>query len=228
MRATRQELADILKISVETIKRLTRQDKLKERLEDKGYKLNLITKEGRNNYYDIELINKSKEDFSNMCKETFRTENQEGFANYFIERTENTDNIVSKKEIANKAKVCLNTVNKWDKIMINNNLIAKDGYAYFKIERNPLGEREVSQCSRKEYSEFWHSKAMLKVYKQLEDEYNSGKIDTQELIQLSMEKALMLDIIRDTFYYKINRYRLGENQELYIEVRDLIYDVFKK
>ena len=38
----------------------------------------------------------------------------------------------------------------------------------------------------------------------------------------------MLDIIRDRFYYKINRYRLGNNKELYVEVRDLIYDIFKK
>lgn len=217
-----------MKISLDSVKKATKQNKLQSKLEAKGYKLISITKEGRNNYYEIELISKSKEEFSNMCKETFRTENQEGFANYFIERTENTNNIVSKKEIANKAKVCLNTVGKWDKIMIDNKLIAKDGYSYFCIETLSNGQRELSQCSKKEYSEFWHSKAMIKIYKQLEDKYNFGEIDTQELIQYSMEKALMLDIIRDRFYYKINRYRLGSNRELYIEVRDLIYDIFKK
>ena len=112
IKVNRKELSDILKISLDSIKKATKQNKLQNKLEAKGYKLISITKEGRNNYYEIELISKSKEDFSNMCKQTFKTENQEGFANYFIERTENTDNIISKKEIANRSKVCLNTVSK--------------------------------------------------------------------------------------------------------------------
>ena len=119
IKVNRKELSDILKISLDSIKKATKQNKLQNKLEAKGYKLISITKEGRNNYYEIELISKSKEDFSNMCKQTFKTENQEGFANNFIERTENTDNIISKKEIANRSKVCLNTVSKWDKIMID-------------------------------------------------------------------------------------------------------------
>ena len=91
MRVTRQELANILKISLGRLKNIEIQNELEQTLYDKGYTFISKEKIGRNNYYTLERSFPDKEEFSNMCKEKYKTNNTKAFSCYFIERTENTN-----------------------------------------------------------------------------------------------------------------------------------------
>ena len=73
MRVTRKELADILKISLGSLKNLEIANELEQKLYDRGYTFISKEKIGRSNYYTLEKSFPEKEEFSNVCKDKFKT-----------------------------------------------------------------------------------------------------------------------------------------------------------
>ena len=225
MRVTRKELADILKISLGSLKNLEIANELEQKLYDRGYTFISKEKIGRNNYYTLEKSFPEKEEFSNVCKDKFKTTNTKAFSCYFVERTENTNKPITKKDIANKSGVSVNTINKWDKIMINEKIISKCGGYYFCIEWIE-GDRYVYQCSHEEYSEFWRANGYDKALKRLEERYEQGEITLEEVTKYSAQYGALISEREGRFCYKVSRYRVDKNNQLYIDTKDLIYKLF--
>jgi hypothetical protein len=73
MKITKQQLMEILGVKSDTLKQIEKRKTLEKRLDEKGYSLINKTKEGRNNIYEIEKINNSKELLNNITNYMFNT-----------------------------------------------------------------------------------------------------------------------------------------------------------
>ena len=106
MKVDKEYICNLLNIKQRTLKTIEAENKLNERLEQKGYNLIEKIKEGRKVYYIIEQYNSNKEMYSNMVKYVFNTNKKEEFTKYFCLTTKENNNLpLSKSYISNKAEV---------------------------------------------------------------------------------------------------------------------------
>lgn len=222
MKVDKTELCDILNIKNRTLKDIESKDQLKERLQNKGYEFINKTKEGRKVYYEIELINENKEVYSNLCKYIFKTDNKDEFKDYFIHRTFSTNFPLSIKDIADKSNVSPKTVTRWDNTLIDNNILYKDGYYYFSIDKE---EYTIKQCTQEEYKSFWRNKAYINAFHNLQNKYMKGLITLTELQLASAEIGATMALVENKYYYRIKKYGKNNNQ-LYEDTLKLIKNIY--
>ncbi|MEG2289671.1 MAG: hypothetical protein RSC24_06855 [Clostridium sp.] len=221
------ELADLLGLKCEGVRTVIKRNKLKERLEQKGYKLIDKVKEGRKMYYIIELENENKEIYSNLCKYVYNTSKEEEFSKFFMQRAISSkyDFITTNKEIAESTKVNAKTICNWNKTLIDKKIIGKDGYYYFCITRNGNDVSNI-QITEDEYKSFWRNKSMENTYNDLESKFKNDEISFKEAMQLVKDIGSIQTLLDNRYCYRINKYNLHEDNSLYIDTYNLIRSIY--
>jgi len=215
MKVCRNELKVILNINLNALKQIERRKTLDKRLQDKGYILINKHIEGNKTIYELE-ISKTK----HIISKTYNVSKTNNFIDYFNIRTKEEPNTI--EEIANKANVNKKTVSKWDNTLQDKRIIAKDGYYYFRLDKD---QGELIQVTIEEYKSFWKNKAYINAFNKLQDRYIKGEISLTELQLSSGEIAVIISTIENKYYYKIKKYKVDKNNELYKDTKKLIEGV---
>ena len=229
MKYDKMQLCELLGIKDAGLKTIIRRKQLEDKLNSIGYNLLEVVKEGRKNVYILEQININKHIYNNLCKVVYKSNKEESFKDYFLTRTNNNkddnikDKILSKKDISNISKVCGNTISKWDKVLLDKNIISKDGFFYFYID---ITKHEIKQCSQDEYKSFWRNKAHLKSFTSLQHKYINGEITLSELQLSSAEIGATIALTENRYFYRTKKYNTNTENQLYIDTLELIKNIY--
>ncbi|WP_238948842.1 hypothetical protein [Clostridium sp. YIM B02569] len=215
MKVSRNELKSILEVNLNALKQIERRKTLDKRLLDKGYRLISKYIEGNKTIYELEVS-----DTKQLINKTYNVSKTNSFIDYFNIRTKEEPNTI--EEIATKANVNKKTVAKWDNTLQDKRIISKDGYYYFRLDKD---EGEMIQVSMEEYKSFWKNKAYLNAFNRLQQKYIQGEISLTELQLASGEIAVIISTIENKYYYKIKKYKVDKNNELYKNTKRLIEGV---
>lgn len=215
MKVSRNELKNILEVNLNALKQIERRKTLDKRLLDKGYRLVDKHIEGNKTIYELEVS-----DTKQLINKTYNVSKTNNFIDYFNIRTKEEPNTI--EEIATKANVNKKTVAKWDNTLQDKRIISKDGYYYFRLDKD---EGEMIQVSMEEYKSFWKNKAYLNAFNKLQQKYIKGEISLTELQLASGEIAVIISTIENKYYYKIKKYKVDKNNELYKNTKRLIEGV---
>lgn len=215
MKVCRNELKAILNINLNALKQIERRKTLGNRLLEKGYILINKCIESNKTIYELE-ISKTKQ----IISKAYNVNKTNNFIDYFNIRTKEEPNTI--EEIANKANVNKKTVSKWDNTLQYKRIIAKDGYYYFRLDKD---QGELIQVTIEEYKSFWKNKAYISAFNKLQERYIKGEISLTELQLSSGEIAVIISTIENKYYYKIKKYKVDKNNELYIDTKKLIEGV---
>lgn len=223
MKVSRNELKDILGVSLEGLKTIEKRKQLNHRLISLGY--NFISKEkiSRKVYYYVENSNSNKQLIINMCKYVFNTRKNEEFVQYFKERTENSKNDIptSLEYLSNKVNVGIMTVRKWDLKLLDKKIISKDGYFYFKM--NKLTQT-IEEVTKEEYNSYWRNNGRLRTQKKLQNRFMKGEIDFEELKELIGMEAIIRAELEGKYLLRIKRYKLNKSNLLYLDFLKLVQE----
>ena len=126
MKVCRNELAKMLGISLEGLKKSEKRKQLEERLMNIGYRFINKTKEKRNVYYEVNITDESKQLLNNICKYVFDVDKPKEFTIYLKERTEYSKNDLpaTLDYLSNKSNVSISTVCKWDLKLLDKKIIS--------------------------------------------------------------------------------------------------------
>lgn len=212
------------------MKTIINRGQLESRLKDKGYKLISKTKQGRKVIYNIEKENNDKEVYSNICQYLFNTKHDEQFADYFISRMINLELPITKEMISKKSNVHRNTITKWDKKMIENNILAKDGYFYVAVDYNKDVEGNkvpfYRLTSKEEYISYMQTSKHARKSSEIKAKYISGKIDLDEYTMLLQNITISQAELERKFIYRVSKFNLKKNNKLYKDVFKLIKNLY--
>jgi hypothetical protein len=221
-------LSELLNIKERTLKEIEKNNKLDIRLKEKGYKLIDRYKEGKKIYYNMEQVNENKEILNNICNLTFKTKQEEKLKDYIIIRNDFNNYPLSKKKIADTIGIGLKTISKWDNIMLNNKFMYKDGFFYMKIEKLENGQYIINQVDKWEYNNYWKNKVKTKLYKSLQIKYISGAITLDEFTLAIDEIATIFNMIDNKYYYKVDKYKINDNNKLFKDIYNLFLSIYSK
>ena len=119
--AERCAILEILGVKNDTLKTIIRKKQLETRLKEKGYLLLETFKQGRKTLYKFKLNNAMECIFNT-------TKDEDKHTDYIMYRYANIYKPLSRKHLAEKLGVNEKTIGKWDKHMVDNELLAKDGF----------------------------------------------------------------------------------------------------
>ncbi len=222
MNVDKEYICNLLHIKKRTLKNIEAEKKLNERLEEKGYHLIEKIKKGRKVYYTIEQYDINREVYSNVIKHVFNTDKKEEFTKYFCLRT-SKDFILSKNELSNKVNISQQTVTNWDNKLIDYNIISKDGYFYFCIDKE---NKIIQSCIKEEYDNFWKNTAYIKAFRDLQLKYINGDIDLNQLTLASAEIGASIALVTNKYYYRIKKYKTNTENKLYMDINNLIKKIY--
>jgi DNA-binding Xre family transcriptional regulator len=220
----KKELCNTINIKEGNLNKIETRGQLKEKLLSYGYKLKEKVKEGRKVYYILETVEADQQiqaTYNNLCRYVYNTNKPNEFGNYFIHRT-TPHSILNKKELAEIAEVSDRTISKWDNTLLDKNIISKEGFYYFSIDKH---NGVVTQCDEEEYKSFWRNKQYLKAFATLQTRYLEGKITLNELTLASADIGAYMALTEDKYCYRIKRYKKIET-ELYFSTKDLINKLY--
>lgn len=225
MKKNKKEIAEILGVSIESLKKIEGNKTLEEKLKNKGYKFINKFKEGRKVFYEIELINESQEVLSNLCNHVYKVKRKkEEFCKYYMLRTDEDNIPRSKADISKDVEISKATIDKWDNKLIELKIISKDGFFYFSIDKNT---NEINQCTEEEYKTFWKNSHMLKAFNDLQIKYLNGEITLNQLQLASADIGAFMVAISNKYYFRTKKYKVNKDNKLYIDTKTLIEEVFK-
>ena len=229
----RTTILEILNVKNTALKQIIARKQLEKRLIEKGYLLLETFKQGRKTLYKIEEISQNKFKLNNAMECIFNTtKDEEKHSNYILYRCANIYKPLSKKHLANKIGVNEKTIGKWDKNMIENKLLAKDGYFYVAMDfkEDAQGEDiiEYRLTDKYEYNTFVTNNRYLKIRNSAMDNQSEGKFTYDEcaLIIKSTEDSLKANYGK--IVYKVSKYTVGKNSDLTKLIIKLIKDVWDK
>ena len=235
IKITREKLLEILGVTNNTLKTIIRKKQLKERLNEKGYILLEEFKEGRKTLYKLEHygeLSDNKFKLNNAMKCIFNTtKDEDKHTDYIMYRCANLYKPLSKKHLAEKLGVNEKTIGKWDKHMVDNELLAKDGYFYVAMDFKDNDGEEIIEyrlTDKYEYNTFATNNRYLKVRNNAMDEQSNGRLSYDEcaLIIKSTEDSLKANYGK--IVYKVSKYSVGKSIDLTKLIIRLIRDVWDK
>lgn len=215
MKVCRNKLKDILGVNLNALKQIERRKTLGKRLLENGYRLINKYIENNKTVYELET-SKTKQ----IISKEYNINKTDNFIDYFNIRTKEEPNTI--EEIATRANINKKTVAKWDNTLQDKRILSKDGYYYFRLDRDEGG---MVQVSMEEYKSFWKNKAYLNAFNRLQEKYIKGEISLTELQLTSGEIAVIISTIENKYYYKIKKYKVDKNNELYKDTKKLIEGV---
>ena len=219
MICTRKELSELLNTSTDSIRMMEKRNKLKEKLENKGYNLIKIIKVKNKSNYEVEEIKQFNEVLANIYTYVFNTKDPIKFNKYFKERTDNINIPISQEKIGAKVNVSAMTVHNWDNKLIKNDIIAKDGFYYVKVDNTT---KEETQVSKEEYNNYWKNRSDVRVLHELKNKYDEGVITFEQAITISQQISALETALEGCYYYKVSKFKLYSENKLYIDIKDMI------
>ena len=205
----RKQLAELLNTSIDSIRMMEKRKTLDSKLNTIGFKLVSISKEDKI-LYNIKKTN------INPFK-VLRINKKNNFLKYFDVRTNEGANNV--KDIAIKSNVNKNTVVTWDKKMLNNKIMSKDGFYYFKIDSET---KETFPISKEEYKSYWRNVNVIKSLKNLQSKYLKGLITLDELSLASASIGGCYAVVKNCNCFKIPKYKIDKENTLYLDLNKLL------
>ena len=131
----RETILEILGIKNTALKHIIARKQLEDRLKEKGYLLLETFKEGRKTLYKIKEVSLDKFKLNNAMECIFNTtKDEDKHTDYIMYRYANIYKPLSRKHLAEKLGVNEKTIGKWDKHMVDNELLAKDGFYYLSMD----------------------------------------------------------------------------------------------
>ena len=228
IKITREELLEILRVTNNNIKTIIKRKQLYERLKQKGYIYIDKEKVGRNTLYILEKYYKTNEieSLNNICNGIFHTKKQKEFSNYYLYRILNLDKAITKELLSKLSEVSHNTITKWDKIMIENNIMDKDGFYYVKMTMNE--DKPVYELTDKyEYSTFCKNKLILARRDKAFERYTKGEIDKITYDMIHDSATLSAYANEGKFVYRVTKYQLNKaGIDLTKMIKELIIKVY--
>ena len=218
MECDRNQLKEILGVSLNALKLIEKRNNLEHRLNKVGY--TLIDKYKKKNKY-IYVIQKTNKKLKQKISNMYNTNRADKFINYFNIRTIEQPKTI--KEIAIESEVAEKTIIKWDNTLQDKRILSKDGFYYFKLDRS---NNEIIEISKEEYKTFWKNKSYLKAFADLRKRYMEGEISLTELQLTSGDVAVIVSAIESKYCFKIKKYKVNRNQ-LYADTRRII-DEYQK
>lgn len=218
MECDRNQLKEILGVSLNALKLIEKRNNLEHRLNKVGY--TLIDKYKKKNKY-IYVIQKTNKKLKQKISNMYNTNRADKFINYFNIRTIEQPKTI--KEIAIESEVAEKTIIKWDNTLQDKRILSKDGFYYFKLDRS---NNEIIEISKEEYKTFWKNKSYLKAFADLRKRYMEGEISLTELQLTSGDVAVIVSAIENKYCFKIKKYKVNRNQ-LYADTRKII-DEYQK
>lgn len=110
--------------------------------------------------------------------------------------------------------------------MLNNNFMYKDGFFYMKIEKLESGQYIINQVDKWEYNNYWKNKIKTKLYKNLQTKYLNGTITLNEFTLAIDGIAQILNIIDNKYYYKVDKYKINEDNKLFKDIYNLFLSIY--
>ena len=159
-----------------------------------------------------------------MCNKEIRIKGENEFKTYFVKREKQNGlqealkfvKDCSKEEISKKAGVSVNTINKWDKIMLEKGILVEVGVKYFK--KNKISE-EVYEITENEYrNHFLDNETVI----QIEEDYLDGTITEDEYCTRLKVFGEEFNKKCEYHYLKSSKYAVDTNNELYKEILSYI------
>jgi len=221
MKVCRNELAKMLGISLEGLKTIEKRHKLEERLSNIGYKLISKEKVSRKAYYIVEDYNSDKQLVNNMCRYVFNTEKTNEFTEYFKERTQKSKEDVpaTLDYLSDKSNVGISTICNWDLKLLGKKIISKDGFFYFKLNKE---SHTIQEVTKEEYKSYWKNKSRLKTYNILQNRYLNGEITFNEMMEIRDNTIALTIELKGNYIYRVKRYKLNQDNSLYVDFNKII------
>ena len=205
------ELSDILKVSLRKLKGLSH-DEIKKCLFDVGYNYYGKDEKGK---HKVVLYDKTKKEFFNMCKQEFKTDKTNEFKTYFIKRTEKNE-VLSRKDIADCSNTTIYMIDKWDRIMLDKDIIEENGIKYF-IEN--ISTNEQTEITKEVYLNHFINDNVVKI----KDMFRTNIIDELEFENLLKEEAFNIKKTDgNLIYLKTSKYKINKDNDLYKRIIKLI------
>lgn len=218
MECDRNQLKEILGVSLNALKLIEKRNNLEHRLNKVGY--TLIDKYKKKNKY-IYVIQKTNKKLKQKISNMYNTNRADKFISYFNIRT--IERPMTIQEIAIRLGVSEKTIIKWDNTLQDKRILSKDGFYYFKLDRS---NNEIIEISKEEYKTFWKNKSYLKAFADLRKRYMEGEISLTELQLTSGDVAVIVSAIENKYCFKIKKYKVNRNQ-LYADTKKII-DEYQK
>lgn len=231
---TRKQLLEYLNVKNDTLKKIIKDGKLKERLARLGYNYIRTDKVGRNSLYIIEEkqkfedINSYNGLLSNLLN--IKATNGSKFAMYLMYRYMNAEQPITKSFIADKIKVNVKTISDWDNKLIDLGLLDNSNSYYIEIT-----EDEVKLVDELDYKGYWTTIGFIKNKKNtfkksgeiLKDKLDNKENDTYAReVTNALYKYLNTDEfktyendVKDRYIISVNRYKVDYNNQL---IKDLL------
>ena len=219
---TRKELAELLNTSTNSIKKMDQRNTLEDNLKKHGYTLINKTKKGKNIFYEVENISEEKQTLYNIDTYVFNVNDPVKFNKYFIERTSNTEIPITLAEMGERVDTTAMTVHNWDNKLKEKEIICNDGFFYMK---RITATGETFRISKEEYNTYWKNKKDSKVLKNVIYKACEGVISVDEAVTISQQIAVIEATLEGYVCFRIKKFRLYENNQLYIDIRDMILGV---
>jgi hypothetical protein len=216
---SRKQLAELLNTSVDSIKKMNQRNTLDDNLKKQGYKLIGKTKQGRNILYELEKVSVDNQVLYNIGTYVFNVNDPIKFNKYFIERTSNIDIPITQEEIGGKVNVSAMTIHNWDNKLKEKEIICNDGFFYMKKNQKT---NETFQISKEEFNMYWKNRSDTKKLRNVLSKVREGTITIDEGVAISQQVTSIETLIEGFTYFKIRKFRLYEDNQLYVDIRDMI------
>lgn len=227
-KVNKQELLNILNVNKEALKKIEQKQQLKERLFDKGYIFKDKIKEGRKVYYIIKQTSSKKEVYNNMCDLLFNTKDDELFSDYFLYRILNLEKAITKEYIADNCNVNRNMITKFDKKMVEHNILNKDGYFYIACDIDNDKNKTYRITVKEEYNYYMKCSRGANKKKTIAQDYKNDRIDYDTMIMLLDAIDTYMETIEKKFVYRVNKFLLIKENELYKDIYKMIEELYKE
>ena len=224
---TRQDICDLLGVTKDTLKKIEQKSQLYDRLYKRGWILTEKIKRGRNSIYLLRQSNENKLQYSLICENNFNTKEYESFGKYFLYRTYNLDQPITRNILAKLCEVCVETIRKWDGLMVENNILGKDGWYYLKRTRDKeTNNFKWELTCREEFESYRRSSRLVKKISEVKNLYIENKIDLDTYTELIRSIEGHSCVLEEKAIYKVSKFYLKQDKELYEEIKSLIYKTY--
>ena len=213
-----KELAGLLGVKTDTLKRYKTAGLLQEKLEVIGYSLVEEFKEGRAVYYRLNDCKPTNQE-ALFNKEVFGTEH-DGFKHYYMNRTESAkgkeskvDDVITKRELAEIAGADRGTISRWDDKLIELGILSEDGYVYLRF-----CNLQISKSNRQEYSLYFKQvRAAKEVHSSVLLAYRRGEVSKEAAESAQKDYENTMQVFAGDYVARISVYKLNPNNPIHVE-----------
>ena len=208
IKATRQEVMEILGVMPRNLKEIEQRNQLEERLKVNGYNFIEKVKNGRSYDYYIEISETLDNEvlLKNILENVFNVRHHLSFSEYYTIRyvfALAKWQGAYQSAIAEKVGVSEITIKRWDDTLRKQGLIKQDGYYYYKKDTETFEETEICEY---EYKSYWRNKRYIKAMKSLLDKYDNGLITRDELCVGVSENEEIRKAVEGKYCFRVKKY----------------------